>query len=137
MTEQGLIYRSGGRLQALALGHVIEIMRPLPIETTGAETALVRGMSVIRGEPTTVLDLAALSTPSPIPPRRLLSLKAGETRFALLADEVLGVQPIPEAREPMLQVLDKDGKAAVNALDPALRVVLQQLFVLPDEPPVP
>src|SRR5205809_310773 len=45
---------------ALPLMHVIETMRPLPIEPMACALSFVRGISIIRGAPTPVVDLGAL-----------------------------------------------------------------------------
>jgi chemotaxis signal transduction protein len=46
-----------GRLCAVPLSHVIEIMRPLPVEPISSVPSFVQGISIIRGIPTPVVDL--------------------------------------------------------------------------------
>jgi chemotaxis signal transduction protein len=50
----------GARQCAFPLHLVAETLRPLPIEPVAGTPSFVRGMSVIRGKPTPVVDLKAL-----------------------------------------------------------------------------
>ena len=53
-----LILLAGDQLCALPVGHVGETMRPLPVETLAGGPPFAPGVSVIRGQPTPVVDLA-------------------------------------------------------------------------------
>ncbi len=55
-----LVVMVGARACAFPLHHVAETMRPLPIEPVAGTPSFVRGVSVIRGMPTPVVDLKAL-----------------------------------------------------------------------------
>ena len=51
-----LVVMVGARACAIPLDHVAETMRPLPIEPVAGTPGFVRGVSVIRGAPTPVVD---------------------------------------------------------------------------------
>jgi purine-binding chemotaxis protein CheW len=57
-----LVFRAGTLLCALPLGEVIETMRPLETRPLAGTAAFVRGISVLRGVPTPVIDVARLLT---------------------------------------------------------------------------
>jgi chemotaxis signal transduction protein len=40
----------GGRFSGLPLEHVVEVMRPLPLEQVAEAREFVRGMSIVRGK---------------------------------------------------------------------------------------
>lgn len=133
MTEQSLIYRCGGHLHALALGHVVEIMRPLPIDAPLEDAPLFKGMCTIRGESVPVFDFAPLIGSRETAPTRLINIRAGDRRFAILADEVLGVQAAPRNAPSFLDDAGEDLKAAVAELDSDLRSVLEAMRALPEQ----
>jgi purine-binding chemotaxis protein CheW len=58
--RRSLVVGVKGRLCAVPLTHVIEIMRPLPVEPISDVPLFVQGVSIIRGIPTPVVDLGAL-----------------------------------------------------------------------------
>ena len=55
-----LIFRVLDRLCALSLGHVVETMRPLPIEPLAAAPHFVLGLATIRGSQVPVVDAGRL-----------------------------------------------------------------------------
>jgi purine-binding chemotaxis protein CheW len=57
---QALVFRAGAHLAALAVEHVTEVMRPLPVEALAGAPPYVRGICVLRGRPAPVVDLGAL-----------------------------------------------------------------------------
>ena len=127
-----------GRLCAVPLPHVIEIMRPLPVEPISAVPAFVQGISIIRGIPTPVLDLGALlGMPASDIAERFVTLRLGERQVALSVDSVLGVREldVSKIRElpPLLREASKDVIEAMGTLDEQLLVVLCAGWELPDE----
>ena len=58
--NQVLVVTAGAHACAFPLHHVVEIMRPLPIKSVAGTPGFVRGVSVVRGAPTPVVDLKAL-----------------------------------------------------------------------------
>ncbi|HEU4347578.1 MAG TPA: chemotaxis protein CheW, partial [Actinoplanes sp.] len=55
-----LVFRAGPVLCALRLDEVIETMRPLGIRPLAGTPPYIRGISIIRGVPTPVVDVARL-----------------------------------------------------------------------------
>jgi purine-binding chemotaxis protein CheW len=58
--QSTLLCRVRERLCALPLAHVVETMRPLPIEPLGGMPGFVQGIAIIRGAPVPVVDAGAL-----------------------------------------------------------------------------
>ena len=126
-----------GRLCAVPLPHVIEIMRPLPVEPISAVPAFVQGISIIRGIPTPVVDLGVLlGMPSGVADR-FVTLRLGDRQVALSVDSVLGVRELDLSKigelPPLLQGASKDAIEAMGTLDEQLLVVLCAGWELPDE----
>jgi purine-binding chemotaxis protein CheW len=126
-----------GRLCAVSLTHVIEIMRPLSIAAISDAPLFVQGISIIRGIPTPVVDLGALlGTPNGAADR-FVTLRAGERQVALSVGSVLGVRELDVSKigelPPLLQGASKDAIEAMGALDEQLLVVLRAGWELPDE----
>src|ERR1039458_916000 len=88
--RSALLIRAGDRCCALDLLHVVEIMRPLPVDAVAHMPAFVRGLSIIRGAPTPVVSLAALLADSARPPTRFVVVRAGERQIALAVDAEIG-----------------------------------------------
>jgi len=122
---------------ALPLEHVSETMRPLPLEPLAGMAAFVAGVSIIRGSPVPVVDLARLlGTGTDQAPTRLVLVKVGERRVALSAGRVIGVRALdPSALGELPPVLGRASAeviSAVGALDARLLLVLETSRMLPD-----
>lgn len=137
-----LIVTVGGRACAIALHHVAETMRPLPIEAVSGTPAFVRGVSVIRGSPIPVVDMRALLGSSEHGPNRadygrFVTLKLGERRVAVGVDAVVGLSDLDPARlsalPPLLQDVAADVIDAIGTRDAQLLVVLRAARIVPDE----
>jgi purine-binding chemotaxis protein CheW len=126
-----------GRLCAVPLAHVIEIMRPLAVEPISDVPSFVQGISIIRGIPTPVVDLGALLGMPNGAADRFVTLRAGERQVALSVDSVLGVRELDASKigelPPLLQGASKDAIEAMGTLDEQLLVVLSAGWELPDE----
>src|ERR1700761_6326777 len=59
-TTMSLVFRAGALLCALHLDEVIETMRPLAVRPLAGTPAFVRGVTIMRGVPTPVIDVARL-----------------------------------------------------------------------------
>jgi len=133
-----VLFRAGERLCAVPVQHVVETMRPLPIEPFRDAPAFVRGLAMIRGATVPVVDAAALfhATRAGESARFLVLRVAGARRVALAVEEVLGVEEIPPASTAAVPALlgAARGEAvdAVGALDGELLVVLRAGRVLPE-----
>jgi purine-binding chemotaxis protein CheW len=133
-----LMCRVGSRLCALPLDHVVETMRPLPVEPLPGVPRFIRGVSVIRGDTVPVVDAAALlgAEESHRHPTRLVTVRIGDRRVALAVDAVLGVQAIPDesVRDlvPLLKQTSTDVISAIGTVDAELLLVLQSARLVPE-----
>jgi purine-binding chemotaxis protein CheW len=135
-----LLFRVRARLCALPLAHVVEIMRPLPVEAIAEAPAGVLGVAVIRGEPVAVIDVAELlgnsaGAPAPEPFARLVTVRVRERTIALVVDRVVDVRSLPteSSRElpPLLRDADEDVVGALGTLDAELLFVLRAARLVP------
>jgi purine-binding chemotaxis protein CheW len=133
-----LVCRVGSRLCGLPLAHVVETMRPLPIEPLAHLPSFVHGLALIRGRPTPVLDARSLlgSGGDPGAPTRFVTLELGERAAALAVDAVLGVRSIDVTElarlPPLLRDAQNDLVATLGALDHELLLVLERSRLLPE-----
>lgn len=122
---------------ALPLTNVIEAMRALPIEPVAGTPSFVRGLSVIRGVPSPVVDLAVLLGASAGIGRRFVTLRLGDRQVALSVDAVLGVRELEpwtiQELPPLLQGASQDAIEAIGTLDQQMLVVLRAGWQLPPE----
>src|SRR5262249_44266201 len=129
----------GHRACALPLAHVVETMRPLAFEPMPGSPDFVRGVSVIRGVPTPVVDLKALWTRGEPSSgfTRFVTLKVGGRQVALAVDGVEGVRRLEADRTQALPPLLGDVEAGVvdtlGALDDQLLIVLRAARLVPEE----
>jgi purine-binding chemotaxis protein CheW len=127
----------GGRFSGLPLEHVVEVMRPLPLERVAETREFVRGMSIIRGEPVAVVDARRLLGDGELElGGRLVALRVGARRVALHVDEVLGVRVIAQqvlSEVPPLLGDASAARTAIGALDGRLLELLDAARLLPAE----
>jgi purine-binding chemotaxis protein CheW len=131
-----LLVRAGGRLCGLAVGSVVETMRPLPVALLAGAPAFVRGVAVVRGEPVPVVDLATLlgaSEPGAI--GRFVTVRAGSRPAALAVTSVLGVSRLDGGgRElPLVRDACAGALASLRTRDDELLVVLATARLVPEE----
>lgn len=132
-----LLVRTGGRLCGLPVAAVAETMRPLPVTPIAGTPAFVRGISIVRGEPMPVVDLAVLlgGDAEAAEVTRFVAVRAGARRAALAVASVVGVAHLdPAAARTMPLVRDACGGAleSLRARDEDLLVVLGSARVVPD-----
>jgi purine-binding chemotaxis protein CheW len=114
-------------------------MRTLPIEPLAGTADFVRGVSIIRGSPTPVLDLRALleGSASTAGYGRLVTLKVGARQVAIGVDSVVGVHGLGSAHladlPPLLRDASGDRVEAIGAQDEQLLMVLRASHLVPDE----
>ena len=134
-----LVVRAATRLCALNMARVVEIMRPLPVNQMASTAGLgiVRGLSVIRGEPVPVVALAAIFGEPQAPCTRFVLVRTGRSLVALAVDEVVGAWDLDELRPGPLPPLLRDANVpaieAVAALDSELYFVLNTSHMVPEE----
>jgi purine-binding chemotaxis protein CheW len=131
-----LLCRVSAHLCALPLEHVVETMRPLPVEIVGSAPEFVSGLSIVRGVPLPVVDTGSLLGAGESRPTRFVTVKAGK-RFVMLAvDAVLGLRAIPPDSLQELPPLLGDARAelitAIGAIDSELLLVLRTARVVPE-----
>ena len=133
-----LICRVGSRLCGLPLAHVVETMRPLPVEPLAHLPRFIDGVSIIRGRPVPVLDARRLlgEDGEAGARTRFVTLELAERSAALSVDAVLGVRDIDVAELEQLPALLRDAQndlvAALGTLDHELLVVLERSRLLPE-----
>jgi purine-binding chemotaxis protein CheW len=134
---QALLVRGGDRLCAIPLDHVVETMRPLPTASLDGAPPFVLGVSVVRGEPVPVVDLArALAGDGAGASARYVLVRAGGRRFALAVSEVSGVVALDPGESRALPLLaDACGAALaeVTTRDEELLLVLRPARLVPPE----
>lgn len=136
--SQVLVVRVGARVCAIRLHDVMEIMRPLPVEPVAGTPGFVRGVSVIRGTPTPVVDLGAVleDGESSATYGRFVTLKLGERRVAIGVDGVAGVRNLDSAQlgelPPLLRDVAADLIESIGTRDAQLLVVLRAARLVPE-----
>jgi purine-binding chemotaxis protein CheW len=137
-TRKALIVGLKSCVCAVPLTHVIETMRPLPIEPISGVPSFVRGISIIRGIPTPVVDLGAILGASSELAERFVTLRVGDKQVALSVDAVLGVRDLDaittiQELPPLLQRASKDVVETIGTLDEQVLMVLRAGWELPEE----
>lgn len=133
-----LLVVAGSRAYAIPIAHVIETMRPLPIEPIAGVPSFVLGLSVVRGAPVPVVDLEAVVGEGRTRSiARFVALKIGERRVALAVGAVVGMRDLDGARviemPPLLRDAQADTIESIGVLDAELLLVLRASRLLPDE----
>jgi purine-binding chemotaxis protein CheW len=131
-----LLCRVADRLCALPLDHVIEIMRPLPIEPLSGMPQFLLGLCIVRGSPVPVIDAGRLLGGSDFQVGRLVTIVIGGRTIALAVEQVIGIRPIdPETLgmlPPLLQNTASDAVAAIRVLDSELLLLLDTSRIIPE-----
>lgn len=132
-----LLCRAGRNLCAIPLAHVIEIMRPLPIEAVAGAPRYVLGLCIIRGAAVPVIDTGLLIGAQATRSERLVTIRTGDRTTALAAESVLGIAAIrPETFNelpPLLREAAHETIAALGTLDAELLFLLRTARIVPAE----
>jgi purine-binding chemotaxis protein CheW len=137
-----LTCRVGRKVCALPLEQVLETMRPLPVEALPGVPAFVRGLSLIRGWPTPVIDARTLlGSDDQVAARRYVTLRLAashERRVAALAvDAVLDIVQLAPGSlgdlPDLLKAAQGELVSALGTLDRELLLLLQHGRIVPDE----
>jgi purine-binding chemotaxis protein CheW len=127
--DHALIARVGAIACAIPIAHVVETMRPLPIEPLGDAPRFIRGVAIIRGAPTVVVDTARMLGLEGAAPTRFVTVRAGDRTLALTFDEVFDVRRIARATlatlPPLLRATAADAIDAIGTTDDSLLVLLE------------
>ena len=131
-----LLVRAAGRLCAVPIAHVVEVMRALPVEPIPGAPSFVPGLAIIRGAPMPVVDLG-LVTGGRSASGRFVTLRLGDRRAALAVDAVVGVRTVDARLLQTLPPLLRDAGAevvdTVGVLDGELLVALRAGRLVPEE----
>ncbi len=114
---------------------VIETMRMLPVERLANAPRLVRGVCIIRGAPTPVIDTCQLFENQSDGYARLVTVRTDKRTIAFAAEAVIGVQTITIDEQEQLPPLLRNVEtiAAVTALDQGLVFFLRTARIVPDD----
>jgi purine-binding chemotaxis protein CheW len=133
-TTRWLVCRAGVHFCAFGLESVAETMRPLPVQRLSHTPAFVAGLSIIRGEPVPVVDLAVLLGEPSGPAARLVTVKAGSGVIGVLVHAVIGIRTIraQAVRDlpSVAQGAEDKAIAAVGLLDAELLLVLRSSYLI-------
>lgn len=132
---KALFVTAGSRTCCVPLAHVIETMRPLPIAVMNGVSPVVMGLSVIRGAPVPVVDLArAIGAPDALattPASRFVSLRVGGRTVALLVEAVIGVRDLDVSTTDLPPLLGRaEMIESIGAVDAQLLLVLRAMRVM-------
>jgi purine-binding chemotaxis protein CheW len=135
-----LVTRVGEVTCAFPIEHVVETMRPLPVEPIGRSgdpaLAAIEGVAMVRGAAVPVVDARRLLGVAGERAARFVVVRAAERRIALIVDAVLDVRQIElevlSTLPPLLGGASHDSVSRIGASDAGLMVVLEAARVLPE-----
>lgn len=132
-----VLFRAQAWMCALATADVAEIHRPLPVVRLAGAPPFVNGVSIVRGSPVPVVNVAALlGGAAPAPGSRIVSLRVGNRRVSLEVDEVLGVRHLSAlalaAAPPLLEGAVARYVEELGTLDGRLLATLSSARILED-----
>jgi purine-binding chemotaxis protein CheW len=131
-----LVFRAGTLLCALPLDEVIETMRPLETRPLAGTPAFVRGISVLRGVPTPVIDVGRLLTGVSSDVERYVAVGTERGPVALATGTVLGIRDTeagPAEAHPALLGGSQRLVAGVATFGAEPLLLLQSMRAVPDE----
>jgi purine-binding chemotaxis protein CheW len=135
--RSALVFRAGTVLCALHLDDVIETMRPLAVRPLAGTPPYVQGVTILRGVPTPVLDVARLVGGETAEAERFLAVRTERGPVAFATGPVLGIRNAPAdgpARHPaLLSGACSRLVAGVAMIDTEPLLLLQSMRVLPDD----
>lgn len=134
-----LVFRAGPLFCAMPLDEVIETMRPLAVQSVAGTPPFVRGLCIMRGAPTPVVDVARLllgDTACAV--QRFVAVGTDRGPVAFATGEVLGIRSVGDTGATRQHAELLGGApmrlvAAVGTFDSAPLLVLQSMRILADE----
>jgi purine-binding chemotaxis protein CheW len=129
-----LVFRAGSMLCALRLDDVIETMRPLATRALAGAPVFVRGVCIMRGVPTPVVDVARLLGGEEAEVARFVAVRAEHGPVAFATGEVLGIRVTAAGgtHPGLLTGASSRLVAGVGTLDAEPLLLLQSMRVVPD-----
>ncbi len=133
-----LVFQAGALFCAFPLDEVVETMRPLRTRPLAGTPPYVRGLAILRGAPSPVVDVTRLLTGEIGDIERYVAVRAGQGTIACATGPVLGVQEIdvvpPEGPVAILSgVVSKSLVAAVGRIGTDPLLLLHGIRAVPDE----
>ena len=135
-----LVFRAGSLLCALPLEEVVETMRPLATRPLAGSPPWVRGLSIMRGVPAPVIDVARLLAGEQAAVCRFVAVRTEHGPLALATGEVLGIRTTVAggAADGRAALLTGAGAAqrlvaGFATIDAEPLLLLQGMRVVPDE----
>ncbi len=107
-----VVFKLGSELYGLEVVHVVEIFRPERLTPVPGAPAYIEGVTNLRGDIITVIDLKAMLTgearTASFAEGRVLVGATGRSSAGLLVDSVIGIHDIRAASiDPPLETLEK------------------------------
>jgi len=130
-----LVFRAGSMLCALRLDEVIETMRPLAVRALAGAPAFVRGVCIMRGVPTPVVDVARLLGGEQAEAVRFVAVRTERGPVAFATGAVLGIRATAAGGAAHVGLLTGASSrlvAGVGTLDNEPLLMLQSMRVVPD-----
>ena len=132
-----LLCQVGLLVCAVPLEHVAETMRPLPCEPLSGMASFIDGVSIIRGAPVPIVDLAKLLGRQADELRtRLVLVKMGTRSAALAVARVIGVRSLERSLltelPPLLAGASTEVISAVGSLEARLLLILETSRMVPE-----
>ena len=132
-----LVFRAGSLLCALRLDEVIETLRPLAIRPLAGTPAFVLGVTIMRGEPAPVVDVARLLGGEEADVARFVAVRTEHGPVAFATGEVLGIRATGAGTTAQHGTLIGGASehtlvAGVSTLDAEPLLILQSMRVVPD-----
>jgi purine-binding chemotaxis protein CheW len=132
-----LVFRAGSMLCALGLDEVVETMRPLQTRPLAGTPAFVLGISVLRGVPTPVIDVARLLVGAPADIERYVAVRTERGAVALATGAILGIRSVdaesPAGHPALLAGGNSRLVAGVATIGAEPLLLLQSMRAVPDD----
>jgi purine-binding chemotaxis protein CheW len=134
-----MLFRLGAGLCAIPVGQVVETMRPQPSRPLADAPPYVVGVSVIRGAPVPVVDLAMVVHGRGQEATRLVTVRTPDAArtVALAVTEVVGVASIPAdslgSLSPLLADAGPASVRSVGVADTEILLLLDGARAVPDD----
>jgi purine-binding chemotaxis protein CheW len=131
------VFRAGSLLCALQLDEVIETMRPLATHSLAGTPAFVLGISILRGVPTPVIDVARLLGGGQAEVTRFVAVRTERGPVAFATGDVLGIRATVAGsgtqHDALLRSAPGGLVAGVARIGEEPLLLLQSMRVVPDE----
>ena len=128
-----LVFRAGSLLCALRLDEVVETMRPLPTRPLAGTPPYVRGITIMRGVPTPVVDVARVLGGEAAETERFVAVRTEHGPIAFATGPVLGIRATPPAGPAAYPGVSSRLVAGVGMIGTEPVLLLQSMRVVPDE----